>query len=93
MKVTEFTRLENPHTPVIAVVSFYVPEWEMYLNDCRYIRKKTGGYFIGYPSKRVMRENADTQYYPYYNFSKERNDWFQSESQKAVQEYLKENQE
>jgi len=88
LNVTHYQSVDDPNTSVVGIVNFYIPEWGLHLNECRYIRKKSGGFFIGYPSKRKGEEGEQPTYHPYYAFDKDKNDRFQSAGQKAINEYI-----
>jgi len=91
LKVTHYQPIQVEESKVIGIVKFYIPEWGLHLNDCRYIRKKNGGFFIGFPSKRHEEEGQETTYAPYFTFDKDRLDRFQSSGQKAINEWIKTN--
>jgi len=88
LKVTHYQPVEDPNGSVVGIVNFYIPEWGLHLNECRYIRKKNGGFFVGFPSKRKEIEGQQPTYFPYYNFDKDKLDRFQSASQKAINEWI-----
>lgn len=90
IKVVNYFPTNDPKSNVVAVVNFLIPEWGLHLNSCNYVRKRNGGFFIGFPSKKKEGPDGQPQYFPYFAFDKERNDRFQSSAQKAIEEYIKE---
>lgn len=92
LKVTHYKPTNDPRSNVVAMVNFYVEEWDLHLNGCRYIRKRNGGFFVSYPSKKVEKENEEPSYFPYYCFGKEKNSRFQSGAQRAISDYINKNQ-
>lgn len=89
LKVKNYSPLEESTSGVVAFVNFFIPEWGLHMNGCKLIRKKNGGFFVSYPSKKVEKDGAEPTYIPYFCFEKEKNDRFQSAAQKAIQEHLK----
>jgi len=90
MEVTRYKSMEGDG-PVVAFVSLKVPQWGLHLNDCRLIRSKNGGFFIGFPSKKYEAE-GETKYAPYVWFEKEVSEKFQKAARDAIDEYVKQNQ-
>ena len=86
LQVIKYTSYEKDN--LAAFVSFYIPEWGLYLNDCRLIRKKNGGFFIGFPSKKIEGEE---KYSPYFMFDKEKNERFRKAAIEAIDKWVKEN--
>jgi len=93
LEITSYYPTGDERSSVVALVNFFIPEWGLHLNGCKYIRKKNGGFFVGYPSKKVEKENADAQYFPYFAFERDRNDRFQSAAQKAIDKHIKQKRE
>jgi len=46
---------------------------------------------VGYPSKKIEKEGKDTYYMPYFAFDKERNERFQVAAHRAINEWIKNN--
>lgn len=92
IQVKSYYPTNDPSSNVVALVNFFIPEWGLHLNGCKLIRKKNGGFFVAYPSKKVEKENSEPQYHPYFCFEKDKNDRFQSSSQKAIDAHIKESQ-
>lgn len=90
IQVQKYLPCTSDKNNIVAIVSFYIPEWGLYLNDCRYIRKKNGGFFVGFPSKKVEM-NGEDKYYNYYGFEGETGTRFQSAAQKAITDFIKNN--
>lgn len=88
VKVTHYQSVADPDSQVVGIVNFYIPEWGLHLNDCRYIRKRNGGFFIGFPAKRKGEEGQTPTYHPFFDFDKDKKDRFQSAGQKAIHEYI-----
>lgn len=91
LTVKKYHSVKNSKSNLVAFVNFYSTELKLHLNNCRLIRKKNGGFFVGYPCEKIEKEGEETQYFPYYCFEKERNDQFQSAAQKAIKEWINEN--
>jgi len=91
MEVTRYRSMEGDG-PVVAFFSLRIPQWGMTLNDCRLIRCKNGGFFVGMASKKY-EDNGETKYSPYVWFDKEVAERFQKGAKAAVDEYVKTNQE
>lgn len=91
INVTHYKQINDPKSNVVALVNFYIDDWDLHLNGCRYIRKRNGGFFVAYPSDKKERENGEPSYYPWYAFGKRVHGRFQSSSQKAINEYIKRN--
>ncbi len=85
LEITEYVSIKDKGS-IVGFVSFYIPEWKLHLRDCKMIRKQNGGFFIGFPSKKV-NEN----YVPYFSFDKEVNEKFQESAKKAIDLYIKDN--
>lgn len=83
LQIKSYTRNPDQNSNILGFVSFYIPEWGLYLNSCKYIRNKNGGFFIGFPSKE-----KDDKYFPYYLFDADKNKRFQESARKAIEEYL-----
>lgn len=88
LKVTHYKPINDHRSNVVALVNFYWEDADLHLNGCRYIRKRNGGFFVSYPSKKVEKENEQPSYFPYYCFGKVKNDRFQSGAQRAIAEYI-----
>lgn len=84
--VTQYKRNENNGSQVVAYVSFCIAEWGLHLNNCKYIRSKKGGFFIGFPSKKV--EGKDNEYFPFFYFEGEARNRFQESAKKAIENYI-----
>jgi len=87
MEVTRYKSMENDG-PVVAFFSLKIPKWGMTLNDCRLIRTKNGGFFVGFPSKKY-EDNGKTKYSPYVWLEKEVSERFQKAAKEAIDEYVK----
>ena len=90
MKVTNYTSINKDQ--LVAYFSLYIEQWGMYLNDCKLIRTKTGGMFVGFPNKKYEKD-GETKYSPYFCFDKEVNERFQKAARAAIDEYVKQNAE
>lgn len=88
VKVTHYQAVDDPNTQVVGIVNFYIPEWGLHLNMCKYIRKRNGGFFIGFPSTKKGADGEEPTYFPFFDFDKEKRDRFQSAGQKAINEYI-----
>ena len=53
--------------------------------------KTSGGFFIGFPSRRSQKGPGEFEYHPYFKFDKEEHDGFQKMGLKAIDEWVKEN--
>ena len=91
MEVTRYKALDS-EGPIMAFFSLKIPHWGMTLNDCKLIRTKTGGFFVGFPSKKYEDEQGETKYSPYVWLEKEISDRFQTAAKSAIDEYVKTNQ-
>lgn len=91
MEVTRYKSMEGDG-PVVAFLSLRIPQWGLTLNDCRLIRSKNGGFFVGMPSKKY-EDNGETKYSPYVWFEKEVSERFQKAARTAIDEYVNKNQE
>lgn len=83
LQIKNYTRNLDSNSNVVAFVSFYIPEWRLHLNSCKYIRSKNGGFFIGFPSKE-----KDDKYYPYFCFEGDASKRFQDSARKLIEEHL-----
>jgi DNA-binding cell septation regulator SpoVG len=90
MEVTRYKGMENDG-PVVAFFSMKIPKWGMTLNDCRLIRTKNGGFFVGFPCKKY-EDNGETKYSPYIWLDKEVSERFQKAAKEAIDEYVKKSQ-
>jgi hypothetical protein len=91
LQIAKYVHCASDKNNIIAIVSFYIPEWGLYLNDCKYVRKKNGGFFIGFPSRKVD-VNGEDKYFNYFAFEGEAGTRFQSAAQRAIEEHIKQNQ-
>jgi len=91
LKIKNYTPTNDPQSSTVGYVSFYVTDWGLHLNGCRYIRKRNGGFFVAYPSRKIEKDGQDPEYMPYFTFDKDRNDRFQSAAQKAINEWIQNN--
>lgn len=89
MKVLRYDPADEPNNAIVAYVDFYAESRGTYFCDCRLVRKKNGGFFIGYPSRRVER-NGEYEYHPFFKFDPSVHDKFQSAALKAIDEFVKE---
>jgi hypothetical protein len=90
LKVTRYSPYRSTKSNVVAFVSFHIPEWGLYLNDCKYIRKKNGGFFISFPARKIESDDGE-KYISYFSFEKEALDRFQNSAEKAIQNFIKDN--
>jgi DNA-binding cell septation regulator SpoVG len=90
MEVTRYKSMENDG-PVVAFFSLKIPKWGMTLNDCRLIRTKNGGFFVGFPSKKY-EDNGETKYSPYIWLEKDVSERFQTAAKEAIDAYVKRSQ-
>lgn len=88
LKIKNYTPSNDVRSSVVATVDFYITDWGLHLNCCRYIRKKNGGFFVGFPSYNKDKDNPTPQYEPFYAFDKDKNDRFQSAAQRAINEWI-----
>lgn len=88
IKIKNYFPIRDETSSTVALVNFLIPEWGLHMNGCKLIRKKNGGFFVSYPSKKVEKDGQEPQYIPYFCFDKEKNDRFQSAAQKAIQDYI-----
>jgi len=86
MEVTRYTSMKNDG-PVVAFLNLFIPQWGLHLNDCRLIRTKNGGFFVGFPSKKYEAE-GETKYAPYVFFEKEVSEKFQKGAREAIDKYV-----
>ncbi len=89
MEVTHY-EVSKGEGAIIAFVNFKIHEWGLNLDDCRFIKTKNGGSFIGFPSKRCESQ-GEVKYSPYFWFEKHAAGLFQSSAKKAIEDYLKKN--
>ena|GEM_PF-1583670 len=92
MEIVRYTR-GTGDGPIQAYISFYIPQWGLYLNDMRLIRSKNGGSFLSAPSRKYEDENKETKYAPYFSFDKERSERFQKAAKNVIDEYVKKQME
>lgn len=90
ISVTRYTPTTNENSSVIAFVNFFIPKMGLHLHDCRLIRSKSGGLFIGFPSKKY-EEKGETKYAPYFYFEGPLKDHFQKKAREAVDTWKNEN--
>jgi len=90
MNITSYRSVNKDN--LIAYFSLYVEKWGIYLNNCSLIRGRNGGTFIGFPSQKYEKD-GETKYAPHFCFDKEVNERFQLAAKKAIDEYVKTNQE
>lgn len=87
MKVTRYQKVGSDS--LIAYVSFHIPQWDLYLSDCKLILGKNGQQFIAYPSKSYQKD-GETKYSPYFCFGKEMHERFQKNAREAIEKYAAE---
>lgn len=92
IEVTKYTPTNNENGSIIAFVSFKIPNLGLHLNDCRLIRSRNGGFFIGFPGKKYEND-GETKYAPYYYFEGDLKDRFQKQAREAIDKWVKENTE
>ena len=91
IEVTSYSPVNDPNSNVVGYVNFYVHEWGMHLNGCKYIRNRNGGFFVGFPSKEYKNDAGETKYAPYYCFKGENSRNFQEGARKAIEDWGKNN--
>jgi len=91
IEVKNYFQNQDKNSNIVATINFYIPEWGLYLNKCKFIRKKNGGFFIGFPSEKKEGVGEEVKYFPYFFFDKDKADRFQSAAQKAVDKWIKDN--
>ena len=89
MKVMRYDRADDPNNSIVAYIDLYAETRGTYFCDCRLVRKKNGGFFIGYPSRRVGNE-GQYEYHPFFKFDAKEHDRFQSAALKAIDDWVKE---
>lgn len=83
IKVKNYTSNQDNNSSVVGFVSFFIPEWGLHLNSCKYIRNKDGGFFIGFPSKE-----KDDKFFPYFCFEGNAGKRFQEAAKKAIEDHI-----
>lgn len=86
MQVIKYTGTQNKGN-LLAYVNFYIPTWDLFLNDCKLMRAKDGERFIGFPS-RSYEHNGETKYFPYVCFGKNAGERFKIAALAAIDEHV-----
>lgn len=85
MKVTKYVKVSEDG-PILAYVNFHIKNWGMYLSDCRVIKTRHGGVFIGFPG-REYEKNGEKKYSSYLIWEKEMGERFQKAAKSAIEEF------
>jgi len=93
LEITHLFKIKDAKSSTVAIVNFYLPNLDLHLQKCRYIKKKDGNFFVSYPSEKTQNASEEPKYFPYFYFGKKTNDKFQSAAQKAIQEYMQKKKE
>lgn len=54
IKITYFTQMNDPKSPVLAIFGCYIAKQDLYLSQLKIIQKKDGGIFIAPPSQKYV---------------------------------------
>jgi hypothetical protein len=92
IQVSKYIPCARDGSNILAIVSFYIPEWNLYLHQATCVRSPKGGYFIGFPSRKYTKEGKDF-YARYYDFEGNSKDRFQVAAKKAIEEYVAKNKQ
>lgn len=90
IQVSKYIPCAKEGSNVVAIVSFYIPEWNLHLHQSTYIRSPKGGFFVGFPSRKFTKDGKD-YYNKYYDFEGSTKERFQSAAKKAIDEYIEKN--
>ena len=86
-KITRYTPL-NSEGNTIGFLSFTMTKTGMFYNDCKVIRRNTGDFFIGAPSRAYDGEDGVKRHSPFWGFEdRATSELFQQGLMEAVRAY------
>jgi DNA-binding cell septation regulator SpoVG len=87
-KVIRYQQNKKNQNP-IAVINFYIEDFDFFLYECRLIENKEGELFISFPSRKYRNEQTgEDRYMRYCLFGEKNKDLAQKALLEAVQEFL-----
>jgi len=90
IEVKQYKKFDKEQSNLVAFMTLYLTEMDLYISDCKLIRMRNGGFFIGLPSRQFKDEaTGEVKYSPYVLFGKNKNEEFQKSAIEAVTHYAK----